>query len=592
MLAGHITPGQRLVGVFVFAVLVPGVVLSGFAARALWQERDLAQRQLRDRLDYAADAVARALEAELDRISAAATSAPQGWPRDGSWALADGDGIHPQGVLPYEFRVAPHPFTFDPALEAAKTSEANGLGPARLVDVYKKLLDTAASPNLPEVRHRLALALLHSGRGSEAVRLWKEIEKSGGSIGSLPAALVAGFEVASIEPAAAEAFYRKLTSGQWRLEKARYLYYSGEMRRRVAADSQEDRALRLADAVEAGMAGGSAPGYVVFRSESPKSALILSHPFLQTRLVPLLNAVGDSDLRLARITVDGDTLFETSSTEPHTSRQVNRAGTTWGVEVEPVNAASFIAAHQQRTTLYLALLVLVLLGLSAGGYMTIRGVHRELEVARLKAEFVSTVSHEFRSPLTGIRQFGEMLAEGRVTSEEKRQQYYELIVRESERLGRLVENVLDFSRMEDGRREYRFEPLETTAWLRAVTEEFRGEAMRTGCGVEATIPDGLPAIAGDAVALSTAVRNLLDNAVKYSPAGSTVWLDAEDVGDGIRIRVRDRGAGIPEREQTQIFDKFYRGGGEMSKKVKGAGLGLSLVRHIVEAHRGRITVES
>jgi signal transduction histidine kinase len=185
-----------------------------------------------------------------------------------------------------------------------------------------------------------------------------------------------------------------------------------------------------------------------------------------------------------------------------------------------------------------------------------------------------------------------MLVRDRVAGDDKRHQYYELIVREADRLTRLVENALDFSRMEDGRKEYRFERLDTAAWLGGVAEEFQLEAKRTGHTLDTSIPEQLPAVDGDREALSTALRNLLDNACKYSPASTTVGLNAAAVNGGICIRVQDQGVGIPAGEQQQIFEKFYRGRGELAKQVKGAGLGLSLVRHIVSAHQGQVTVES
>jgi signal transduction histidine kinase len=179
-----------------------------------------------------------------------------------------------------------------------------------------------------------------------------------------------------------------------------------------------------------------------------------------------------------------------------------------------------------------------------------------------------------------------------VTEPSKRQQYYDLIVYESDRLARLVENVLDFSRMEDGRKQYSFEVLDTSAWLNDVVDEFQREASRTGHKLEARIPEKLPDVRGDREALSTALRNLLDNACKYSPHSETVWLEAETFNGGVQVQVRDRGVGIPIGEQSQIFEKFYRGRGELSKQVKGAGLGLSLVQRIMASHHGEVRVES
>jgi signal transduction histidine kinase len=193
--------------------------------------------------------------------------------------------------------------------------------------------------------------------------------------------------------------------------------------------------------------------------------------------------------------------------------------------------------------------------------------------------------------LTGIRQLGEMLARDRVKDESKRHQYYELIVHESERLARLVENVLDFSRMEAGRKQYRFEALNTASWLKDVAADFQIEASRSGYELQAQIPGDLPVISGDREALTTAVRNLLDNACKYSLESKSVWLDAEAADGGVRVCVRDRGVGIPAGELRQIFERFYRGG-KSATRVKGVGLGLNLVQHIVSAHRGEVRVES
>ena len=230
--------------------------------------------------------------------------------------------------------------------------------------------------------------------------------------------------------------------------------------------------------------------------------------------------------------------------------------------------------------------------LAFGSYLTVRIVKREFEIARLRADFVSTVSHEFRSPLTGIRQLGGMLLDGRVTDPEKQRGYFKMIVQESDRLSRLVENILDFSRMEEGRREYRFEPLDPSPWLRTLVEDFVTEIAANAAAVEADIQDGLPPISADKEALGSAVRNLLDNAVKYSPGSKTVWLDAGAEGDAVKISVRDKGVGISEHDRSRIFDRFYRAEGEISKRIKGAGLGLSLVKHVVTAHGGTVECRS
>jgi signal transduction histidine kinase len=226
--------------------------------------------------------------------------------------------------------------------------------------------------------------------------------------------------------------------------------------------------------------------------------------------------------------------------------------------------------------------------LAFGSFATVRLVRRELRIAQLQSDFTATVSHEFRSPLTGIRQLGEMLLAGRAANDEpRRQQYYELICRESDRLTRLVENVLGFVRMEDGRKQYRFERIETREWLR----ELAGIAAQRRT-VDADLPPELPAVEGDKDALSSAVLNLLDNAIKYSPDGAPVGLQASGEGGWVTIGVRDRGRGIAPEEQRRIFDRFYRGPEAGGGPAPGVGLGLALVKRIADAHGARIRVES
>ena len=185
-----------------------------------------------------------------------------------------------------------------------------------------------------------------------------------------------------------------------------------------------------------------------------------------------------------------------------------------------------------------------------------------------------------------------MLQRGRVSDETRRQEYYERITRESDRLSRLVENLLDLAQIDAGRRQYRFEPLDTSAWLRRVVEEARTNPAHRQTTIEALIPDALPPVRADRDALSTALHNLLDNAVKYSPGADRVWCEAEARADAVTIRVRDRGVGMSDDDRRVAFERFRRGDGSITEQVKGSGLGLSLVDHIVRAHGGRVECES
>jgi len=230
--------------------------------------------------------------------------------------------------------------------------------------------------------------------------------------------------------------------------------------------------------------------------------------------------------------------------------------------------------------------------LVAAGYFIHRAVLREVRVARLQSDFVASVSHEFRTPLTTVRQLSEMLVRGRVSSDERRQQFYETLLRESERLQRLVEGLLNFGRMEAGELHYQFESLDPKEFVGEVVSEFQREVDALGYRVELNGKGPLPSIRADRQSLARVFWNLLDNAVKYSPEHHTIWVELSDANGRVSVRVRDHGLGIPAAERAEIFRKFVRGAAARSASIRGTGVGLAIARQIVAAHGGGISVES
>lgn len=236
------------------------------------------------------------------------------------------------------------------------------------------------------------------------------------------------------------------------------------------------------------------------------------------------------------------------------------------------------------------LLAAVLIG---GILLVLRTAAREMKLSEMKNDFVSNVSHELRTPLSSIRVFGEFLRLGRVKSEEKIREYGEYIESESRRLTQLINNILDFSHIESGRKLYTFEPTELDEVVSDVVETFRVRLQHEGFELELrSPPHPLPKISVDAGALAQAVCNLLDNAVKYSNGGRKIAVVLEERDEQLVIAVEDDGIGISAEEQQRIFERFHRVGTGLVHDVKGSGLGLSIVHHIVRAHGGTIEVES
>jgi signal transduction histidine kinase len=264
----------------------------------------------------------------------------------------------------------------------------------------------------------------------------------------------------------------------------------------------------------------------------------------------------------------------------------------WRVALYYPRGASPREAVRRQITIFTVAFGLLLVVIVAGLAATYRLVRRETEMARLKADFVANVSHDLKTPLSLIRMFAETLEMGRVAEERVRQEYYRVITRESERLSRLIENVLDFSRIEGGRRTYTMAPTAVEPLVRETLEAFSYPLTQQGFKVEVDVAPDLPDVPLDADAVGQALANLVDNAIKYSGERKVIRLAARVRGGQLALSVADEGIGIPQEEQEKIFEKFYRVGRSETQGRRGSGMGLALVRHIAEAHGGRVTVES
>jgi signal transduction histidine kinase len=238
--------------------------------------------------------------------------------------------------------------------------------------------------------------------------------------------------------------------------------------------------------------------------------------------------------------------------------------------------------------IFLFIAVVLLLGL----FFTLQIINRELVLSKMKSDFISTVSHEFKSPITSVRQMTEMLYDERIKSESRKKEYYAVMLEQTERLSHLIDNILDFSRIEEGRKEFRFEPTDMDELITHVRSVFQKSVAEEGFVVSLSIPERLPELVIDKDAIQQVIYNLLDNAYKYSGNSRKICLEAKKTGSSIKISVQDFGIGIQRDDRNKIFDRFYRGGKELTRSIKGSGIGLTIVKKIIESHHGTVSFES
>ncbi|MFA8433708.1 MAG: sensor histidine kinase [Marinifilaceae bacterium] len=248
--------------------------------------------------------------------------------------------------------------------------------------------------------------------------------------------------------------------------------------------------------------------------------------------------------------------------------------------------------HERTTTNFILLGVMNVV-LLLGAWFVFRNIRQQIRLNQMKSEFISNVSHEIRTPLALINMYSETLEMGRVTSDEKRMEYYRIINTETNRLSSMVNKILNFGKIESGRREYHFQNSDLNSELDMVLQNYRQHLDRKGFALEFSPGNGLPIIAVDREALSEAVINLIDNAVKYSDQDRRIAISTGKENGFVFLQVTDYGIGIAPKDQALVFDKFYRvTKGDLAHKAKGSGIGLSIVKHIMEAHKGNIELRS
>jgi signal transduction histidine kinase len=246
-----------------------------------------------------------------------------------------------------------------------------------------------------------------------------------------------------------------------------------------------------------------------------------------------------------------------------------------------------------RTSFLSTAFGLLLVGVVIFGiFILYHDIRREEELSRMKSEFISNVSHELKTPIAAIRMLSDNLRQSRVDEETRKMEYYQLISKESARLSHLIDNILDFSRVEGKRKRFQLERHDVSTIVTETVHQFTSLMEEQSHTIETSFGETIPEVLVDSDGLALALFNLLDNAAKYSPKESQIDVRVYKNGGSVCIEVSDRGVGIPKEDREKIFEKFYRVERHDTRRIPGSGIGLTLVREVAEAHKGRVELRS
>jgi signal transduction histidine kinase len=620
-----IRPPRRTLTVFLCLILFLGGALGWLGWQWLRQDRALEGQRLQEELELAADQMAATLQqsfADLESYLSFTPSPAARRPPEGILVIQAKKrelDAYPSDCLLY-YPVLPNAEEPPAAVFAAgEILEFQRNDPANAIAVFQELARSPDQGVRAGALLRLGRNFRKAGRNEEALQVYAELTRLGGTpVLGLPAELLAHEAAGTVLEAIGKSEELKneasllreaLWSGRWNLLRPAWEYHREEAQRwlgPIFPTESERNALSLSIAVESLFGQWSAepesrgrriqkfedrPVLISWSATADRLAAVLAGPaYVEAKWT---RALTGGRVQGALVDRDGRILIgafdKNARLAVRTEVSTRLPGTLHATSSDPGADEEGVAGRRRLLYTGFAVLALTLL---AGSYFIVRSINREQAVARLQSEFVSAVSHEFRTPLTSLRQLSEMLAKGRVPTEDLRQKSYDLMSGESERLQRLVESLLDFGRLEARAFRYRYAILEPGALVRELVAEFREKAAVQGYRVEMNGDGTYPLIRADREALCLALRNLLDNAVKYSPDTRVIWVETAHEGNRLAIGVRDRGMGIPASEQKDIFKKFVRGAGSREARIPGTGIGLAIARLIVEAHDGEIRLVS
>ena len=603
-------PHRRLIVLLLLALLVPCVVLTVLGVRMIRQEHELSAKRLADERQALTAQARQELLSRLKRIELQVQNALGSQPASQythlSVALvariAGGRIVLPweEASIKQESRTAIGAPDFARKIQEGEHQEFRGSQPDSAAARYQEALRLAKHPaQTAYARLLLARALAKSGRLPEARFHYLKLVAVPSTLvddQGVPFRLYAASRLAG-EETTPDVLRGLLEEPGWLAPSAYYMIAElVESSAGEAVELKQAAHARIRDVEQVQALQSELPNLAAFE-HTPDEQPVWTRFGEPAWLLSVTPVLADSPRTL--IAVRAERVLGSLPTDRLRFLTAKGPGAWPAGEGFPGLYLAFVPPRNEvsegwslRQSFYLAALLLVLTTTLVGAYLLWRDVRRELRMGEMRAQFVSSVSHELKTPLTAIRMFAETLRMRRWKDEQTQQEYLDTIVNESQRLARLVDNVLDFSRIERGKRIYNLKPSSLAEVVRAAARAVQYPLGQQGFRLDAEVEDGLPPVRADTDALEQAVLNLLINAMKYSGDAREIGLRLRRVDGRARIEVSDRGIGIPAEEQKRIFEKFYRAPTRENQLIPGTGLGLTLVEHVAKAHGGTVRVES
>jgi signal transduction histidine kinase len=611
--AGARKPGFFWRGVL---ILLPLVLLAGMGIYSLRQDRLLAEIEARERCRSLAGDYSRAIAAALQNPVPPAFSKIT---LDAGGNLLAVGGSHARAAMTET--AAPHPWpeiVLTPAQrqawEDARRAEFTQNGDA--VAPLKKFIGLGPpAAFLTQARYDLALQEARIKDAPAADRLLGEAQKDRATFseGGVPLFLLAQYQqwlLGGSRQAAGQSLCSNALEHPSPISPILLAAAAGDNRQWLDAWQQDETAREFYQRLQPALTNGSSQRAGFWTHWRGEDRLVFTTPehgaftLLAIPVSVVASAVKKAEsspqqstpYARARVVVAGK---EVGGGDPGGPLLADAsAGLFPGTSVtvsEYLARPDLLYARARARTEWFAALILVSAAAAFVGFVSAyRGFRQQLRLNEMKSNFVSSVSHELRAPIAALRLLAEGLERGKISGEAKQREYFGFLVQESRRLSTLIENILDFSRIEQGRKQYVFEPADVVALVEQTVQMMGPCAAerRVGLELRKNGAAGAESFACDSLAVQQALINLIDNAVKHSPPEGRVALGLDGGGAGLSLWVEDNGPGIPPEEHGKIFDRFYRRGSELRRKTQGIGIGLTIVKHIVEAHGGRVTVRS